>query len=909
MNPSPHKKIKRDELKTITPLSTKLYVPPFRSAWISRARLEKKMEAGLERKLTLLSAPAGFGKTTVLVDWIHKHKIPTAWFSLDKGDNDPLQFLTYVILGLQTMMEGIGKAPSTMLQSPQPPPIETILINLINDANRIQKDFVLVMDDYHLVDAQPVHDMITFLLENLPEQMHLIIATRSDPHLPLLARLRSQDQMIELRAADLCFKADETANLFNKTLSINLSARDIHQLETRTEGWIAGLQLAGLSLQGHKDPSGFIAKFKGDNQYIADYLTEEVLNRQPEHLRDFLLHTSILERLSGPLCDALTCQENSQQTLNTLEKANLFVIPLDEERSWYRYHHLFADLLKQQMRLQQGELESELHRRASQWLAENGFKNEAVDHAFASQNNARAAQLIEEIAEIYWDDARESRLLWWLKKLPDELIDANPKLCIFYARELIKSEFPDEAETRLQTAEQLLASTSISDTKKEALQGRIAAIRAYESSRTGDAPRMIHFSKQALKLLPQSDLIWRSVAASNLGVAYTLLGAGDLVKAQRAFSEAKKICEAAGNIYYTIFAGSCLGSCMLHRGRLNEAENICRQSLSLANENRIFQTGTVGNLYSTLGAIMCERNEFDEGIRLINKGIELCQQGRDPGSLAVCRMCLWRALIYRADFVGLLKVMQDLNEQASAFRLPYWMTNSISAFNAIIWLATGDLKAAVKWAQERGLSINDKLGNLHELEYFALVHILFAKNRLDDADQLLQRMIEDAKAGDRVIMMIDMHLLRVRIFKRKKDPAAALGELKLALALAQTGGSTSVFVSKGKPMAKLLEKIIEVNKHHHDDTKAGFSLSFAKKLLAMIKAGVPPKIEGLIEPLSERELEVLYLIAAGLQNKEIAEKLFISLNTVKTHLKNINSKLDVKSRIRAVARAKEMGLL
>jgi LuxR family maltose regulon positive regulatory protein len=867
------------------------------------------MDEGYERKLTLISAPAGFGKTTLLVDWIHKRKIPAAWFSLGKGDNDPLQFLTYVILGLQTLKAGTGKAPLTMLQSPQPPPVETILINLINDVIHIQIDFVLILDDYHLVDSQPVHDMISFLLQNLPEQMHMIIATRSDPPLPLLARLRSQNQMIELRAADLSFTADETADLFNKNLNSQLSAQDIHLLKTRTEGWIAGLQLAALSLQGRKDPSGFLKKFKGDNRYIADYLTEEVLTRQPEHLRNFLLQTSILERLSGPLCDAVTQKNNSRQMLNTLEKANLFVIPLDDERRWYRYHHLFEDLLKQRLRLQQGDLVSELHRRASQWLAKNGFKNEAVDHAFASQNYTLAAQLIEEIAEIHWDHARESRLLQWLKKLPDELIDADPKLCIFHARELFKSGFPDEAETMLQTAEQLLASTAISDPKKEALQGRISAIRAYEEMLTGDVSRIIHFSKKALKLLPQKDLIWRSVVASNLGFAYTIMGSGDLVKAQQAYSDAKKICEAAGNIYYNIFAGGSLGTVLLWRGRLDEAIDICRQSLNLANESGIFQTGTVGGLYSAMGTIFCERNEFDEGIRLIRKGIELSQQGREPLTLAACRMGLWRALMHRADIAGVLKVMQDLNEQASAFRLPYWIANSISALNALVCLVTGDLKAAVKWAQERGLSIDDKLGNLHELEYLALALILIAQNRLDDADLLLQRLIEDAKAGDRVIMMIDMRLLRALICKRKKDPAAALGELKFALSSAQTGGITSVFVSKGKPMAELLEEIIEVNKHDHDDTKAGFSLSFAKKLLAMIKAGMPPKIESLMEPLSQRELEVLYLIAAGLRNREIAEKLFISLNTVKTHTKNINSKLNVNNRTKAIVRAKELGLL
>ncbi len=899
----------RNETQLLTPLRTKLYVPPFRSAWISRPRLITRMDQGFARKLTLLSAPAGFGKSTLTIDWIHQHKIPAAWFSVDKADNDPLHFLTYVILGLQGLEAGIGKAALTMLQSPQPPPIETILVNLINDVISIPTKFALVLDDYHLIDARPIHEMITFLLENMPAQMHLNIATRSDPPLPLLSRLRSQDQLIELRAADLSFSADETANFFNKSLNLQLSTQDIELLETRTEGWIAGLQLAALSLQGRKDSSGFIKAFKGSNRYIADYLTEEVLNQQSEHVRNFLLQTSILERLSGPLCDAVTHHENSEGILNTLEKSNLFIIQLDDERRWYRYHHLFADLLKQQLTVQQGDLVSELHGRASQWLAKNGFKNEAVDHAFASQNNAQAAQLIEEIAEIHWDHARESRLLRWLKKLPDELIDANPKLCIFYARELFKSGFSDEAETRLETADQLLASTAISDPKKEALQGRIAAMRAYESLLTGDVSRNIHFSKQALRLLPQRDLIWRSVAAANLGFAYSIIGAGDLAKAQRAFSEAKKICEAAGNIYYNIFAGNCLGTAMLWRGRLNEAEDMCRQSLNLAKENGIFQTGTVGSLYSTMGTTLCERNEFDEGIRLINKGIELCRQGRDPVSLAACRMGLWRALMQRADIAGVLRVMQDLNEQASAFRLPYWITNSISALNAIIWLGSGDLKAAANWAQERGLSIDGKLGNLHELEYFALVHILIAQNRLDDADRLLQRMIEDAKAGDRVIMMIDMHLQRVLIFKRKEDTTAALDELKLALSLAQTGGPTSIFVSKGKPMAELLEKFIEVSKRDPGGTGTDLSLSFAKKLLSMIKVGTPPIAQGLVDPISERELEVLHLIAAGLSNREIAEKLFISLNTVKTHTKNINSKLNVNSRTRAVARAKELGLL
>jgi LuxR family maltose regulon positive regulatory protein len=863
------------------------------------------MDEGFERKLTLISAPAGFGKTTLLVDWVHTHKIPAAWFSVDEGDNDPLRFLTYIILGLQSLAAGTGKAALKMLQSPQPPPIEPILINLINDVSRISTDLALVFDDYHWVDARPIHNMIEFFLENLPEQMHMIIATRSDPPLPL-ARVRSQNMLTELRAADLSFSADETSILFKESLNLRLSSNDIHLLETRTEGWVAGLQLAALSLQGRENPSDFIKGFKGDNRYIADYLTEEVLSRQPEHLRNFLLQTSILGRLSGSLCDAVTDQENSRQVLNTLEKANLFVIPLDDERCWYRYHHLFADLLVQRLRTQQGDLVPELHRRASQWLAENGFKNEAVDHAFCAQDYARAVQLIEEIAEIEWDRARESRLLQWFKKLPDEKIDANPKLCIFYARELFKSGYLDDAEKRLQAAEQILASTSFSDLNKEGLRGRIAVIRAYISTRTGDLSRTITFSSQALKLLPPRDLNWRSVAATMLGFG---TGSDRLVEAQQAFSEAMKMSKAAGNVYYHVFAGSCLGSVMLRRGKFKEAKDFNRQLLSLAIENGIEQTGIVGSLYANLGMIFCEWNDINEGIRLINKGIELSELGRDPVILASCQVGLLRAFMYRMDFAGALKLMENINERAGNFVLPPWITNTISALNVFFWLGSGNLNAALQWALERGLSIDDTPDGSHEVEYIALAHILIAQNKLDEANRLLQRLIENAKAGDRVYMMIEMRLMRALIFKAQQDTAAALAELKLALSLAEPGGLIMILVSKGKPVAELLEEIVAVKKRDHDATKAGFSLSYAKKLLSVFKAATPPKIEGLIDPISERELEVLYLIAAGLSNREIADKLFISLNTVKTHTKNINSKLDVNSRIKAVARAKELGLL
>ena len=898
-------KREHDENSHLTTLKTKICLPPLRSEWISRPRLDKRMDEGFKRKLTLVSAPAGFGKTTLLVDWIHKNKIPAAWFSVDKRDNELLHFLTYVILGIQSLEAGTGEAAMTMLQSPQPPPIEPILINLLNDVSRVSTDFVLVLDDYHLVDARPIHDMVSFLLESQPAQMHLIIATRSDPPIRM-ARLRSQNLLTELRAADLSFRAAETASLFNQSTDLQLSNQDIQLLETRTEGWAAGLQLAALSLQGRKNPSDFIKGFKGDNRYIADYLTEEVLGRQPEHLREFLLHTSILGPLCGPLCDAVTRRQNGQQILDDLEKANLFVIPLDDERRWYRYHHLFADLLAQRLRTQQGAMVPELHRRASMWFARNDFKNEAVDHALVAQDYARAVELIEEIAEVDWDRARESRLLQWFKMLPDENIATNPKLCIFYARELFKSGYMEETEQRLQAAEQILISASADNQEKQGLEGRIAVIRAYMATRTGALSRTVDYASQALKLLPRENLNWRSVAATLLGMGY---GPGRLAEQQQAYSEAMEISKAAGNIYYHIFAGSCLGSSMVQSGNLKEAEDFNRQMINLAIENGIEQTGIGGSLYGNLGMILCEWGKFDEGIRLINKGIEISIRGRDPVIVAVCQISLQRAFVYQMNLDGALKLMEEINSRAANFMLPSWVTNLISALNVLFWLGSGNMNAALQWAQERGLSSNDNLNDLRVVEYVSLAHILIAQKKLAEADQLLQRLIKFAAAAGLVYILLEMQLMRVLIFTMKADYAAAQAELKSALAQGQPGGFLMMFVSKGKPVADLLEEIVAVEKRDHDPAKAGFSLAYAKKIRSAFKAVMPPKIDGMLENISERELEVLHLIAAGLSNREIADKLFISLNTVKTHTKNINSKLDVNSRIKAVTRAKELKLI
>jgi LuxR family maltose regulon positive regulatory protein len=903
------KRIERNRPETHTLLKTKMFIPLPRPGWISRLRLIEKMNEGFGRKLTLLSAPAGFGKTTLLTEWVHQKDIPSVWFSLDKSDNAPSQFLSYIIHGLRKIEENAGAGALAMLQSPQPPPIESIVINLINDVVHIPADIALILDDYHLIDNVTIHDIITFLLENMPSRMHLIIASRSDPPL-LYARLRSQNQLTELRAADLGFTRDETLALFNDALDLQLSEQDIHLLETRTEGWIAGLQLAALSLRGREDASGFIKEFKGDHRYIADYLTEEVLNQQNEQVRDFLLRTSILGRMSGPLCDAVTGREDSGHVLSMLETANLFVIPLDDERIFYRYHHLFANLLEQRLRMDHGDLVPRLHDRASRWLAQNGFRNEAVDHALAAENYCRAAGLIEEIAEINWERAQDSRLMQWFGKLPDEWMNSNPILLIFHARELLKNRLLNDAENKLRHAEQLLDSEPGDARYKEALRGRMAVIRAYLAARTGDASRIIRFSNQAMEALPEKDLMWRSVTAAALGFSYGWMGIGDMKKAGHAFTEARDLCRTAGNVYYSVFAGSCLAAVLMIRGRLKEARELCMQSLHHAENNGIAQTGIVGGVYGTLGMINCEWNDLNEGIRLIEKGVELSRLSRDPVILASCRINLLRALLYRMDHKAASEMLGKLNQSTKEYMYPPWITNTIAAFNAFFLIAGGRLDAAAQWARERRLGIEDKFSSLRELEYLALAHMLIVRKQLDDADLLLNRLIENAADGDRVYSMIAIRMMRLSLFMARGDRASALDELKSALMLAEPGGFLMIFASKEKPVADLLEEIYKTQKKGRSKTTAFVSPSYIKKILMVFKTMAPPqKTEGLMDPLSDRELEVLHLIVAGLSNREIAEKLFISLNTVKTHTRNINSKLNVNNRAKAGARAKELGLL
>jgi LuxR family maltose regulon positive regulatory protein len=929
-------------------LQTKLYIPPTRPELVSRPRLIERLNAGLTtrgafaRALTLICAPAGFGKTTLVSAWIQDlgRTIPPvaiAWLSLDESDNDPTRFLAYLIAALQTTEAGIGGGVLSALQSPQPPPVEAVLISLINEVASIPDRIVLVLDDHHLINTQPIYDALAFLLEHLPPRMHLVIASREDPHMPL-ARLRARGQLTELRATDLRFTSSESAEFLNQAMDLNLSAEDITALERRTEGWIAGLQLAAISMQGHKEPSAFVKSFTGSHRFVLDYLLEEVLEQQSERVQTFLLQTAILDRLSGSLCDAVRCggatspstpegdavpfgdteartgQGDSQATLERLERANLFIVPLDEERRWYRYHHLFADLLRQRQRQTQPEQVPTLHRRASEWYERNGFLDEAIEHALRAADLGRAAYLIEEHVDTAWQRGEHTRLRRWLAGLPVELIFSRPHLCIPHAWDLFTSGQHDAAEQSLQAAERALDPRTtepspperapLSDADRRQIQGRVAAIRAFLASYRGDLPGTIRQAGRALAHLPEQDTNWRSTAAIALGDAHSLRG--ELPAAYRARWQALEASKAGGNI--SMIANLKLADTYRQQGKLRQTVEICRQQWELAQELGLSETVVAGWLLAIWGETLAELNDLEGALRQTRQGVKRTERGKDVMVIGWSNLCLIRVLFSTSDFTSANRAIHKMEAVARKHDLPPFITHPMAAWQARIWLAQGNLEGAAQWAAERGLTTDGGPTLLREMEYLALARILIAQGRLAETAGLLQRLLETAETGGHTSRTIEILMLQALASQAGGQPDRAMTRLEQALTLAEPGGFVRVFVDEGPPMARLLYRAAT----HRMES------DYARRLLAAfssveVKQTEPSSTQlsgsELVEPLSERELEVLQLLAKGLNNREVAARLFLSLNTVKTHNRNIYGKLGVRSRTQAVARARTLGIL
>jgi LuxR family transcriptional regulator, maltose regulon positive regulatory protein len=905
-------------------LETKLYVPRSRRDLVPRPRLSERLDRGTASKLTLVSAPAGFGKTTLVTAWLAAgpaapaNERLAAWLSLDRADNDPASFWTYVIAALRTVASGVGESALTLLQAPQPPPIETVLTILLNDLGATAGDIVLVLDDYHVIDASDVQGGMAFLLDHLPPWLHVVIASRADPALPL-ARWRARGEMVEIRAADLRFTPDEAAAYLNETMGLQLTAQDVAALEARTEGWIAALQLAALSMQGRDDAAGFIAGFAGDDRYVVDYLVEEVLQRQPDRVQAFLLQTCILGRLNGPLCDALTGQGGGKAMLEALDRGNLFLVPLDDRRRWYRYHHLFADVLHARLLDERPGQVPDLHRRACAWYEQNGEPSVAIGHALAAEDFGRAADLIERAIPAMRITRQEATVHGWLKALPDEVIRVRPMLSFAVAGTLLTGGEPEEVEARLRDAERWLevgAATGegtlappgemiVADEEEyRRLPGAIELYRSALALVRGDVPGTVRHARRTLDLALTEDHGVRAGAAGFLGLAFWT--SGDLEAAHPAWAQCAAGLRRSGQIADIFGCAIAMADIRLVQGRLGEAMRTYDQALQRASE----QDGPVlrgtADMYVGMSEVHRERGDLQAATQQLLRSQELGEYNGLPQNPYRWRVAMARIRQAEGDLGGAL----DLLNEAERLYVGDFFPNvrPVPALKARVWIAQGRLGEVLGWAREQGLSVDDDLSYLREFEHITLARMLLARHQderagdsLHQATRLLERLLLAAEEGKRTGRVIEILVLQALTRQRLGNIPAALACLERAVTLAEPEGYVRVFVDEGQPMASLLRAA----------AKQGTAGNYVRRLLGASGETERDSAvkQALIEPLSERELEVLWMLGTELDGPAIARELMVSLHTVRTHTKHIYAKLAVTNRRAAVRRAQELDLV
>lgn len=895
-------------------LATKLLIPRCAPKVIFRRHLVERLHEGLRAniKLTLISAPAGFGKTTLVSHWISECQCAVAWLSIDVGDNDIGRFLAYLIAALQTIEPSFGNGLPELLQSSQPPSVEAILTALVNDLSAFPRAFILVLDDYHLIDIRPIYDAIAFLLDHTPPQMHLVIASREDPLLPL-ARLRASGQLTELRAADLRFSRSESAEFFDHVIGLNLSVEDVRLLDERTEGWIAGLKLAGLSLSGRKDVSQFILDFAGDHRYILDYLVEEVLQQQPAPIRNFLLQTSILSRMTGSLCDAVTGQENGQAQLEALERGNFFIVSLSDRRQWYRYHHLFAEVLSLHLATGQPDHVAVLHQRASAWYAQNGLMIDAVHHALAAPNFADAANLIEQAMLAMRQNRHDGILLEWLRALPDEQIWQRPILAVAYAHVLLANGQLEGVAERLDAAEHRLeavaavgrrADSNVDTEMSRRLLGEIAVARAGLALVHGDMSNTVTYAQRALATVPADDHLTRGGAAGFLGLAFWTNG--DLLTAHQTYGEGMISLQKAGNISDAVNGAIALATICITRGRLREAMRTYERGLQLAAAQGGLLLRGAADMHVGISELLRERNQLDAAAERLQHSREMGEHAGFPHNRYRWYLAMARVREALGDFDGALALLEEAQRLYMVDFYP--PIRPISAVKTRILLAQQRMGEALDWVIEQHLTADDELHYLREFEHITLARILLARFKNErsphiyaDAMRLLARLLEAAEKGDRTGSVIEILILQALGYQMQEDIVAALAPLERALRLAEPEGYVRLFLDEGSPMAQLLEAAI----------KRGMTPDYGRHLLVAFghTETTPYGKPQLIERLTERELEVLRLLATDLSGPEIARRQTVSLSTIRTHTKNIYSKLAVNSRRAAVRRAFELDLL
>jgi len=884
-------------------LKTKFYIPQTPPELISRMQLIKKLNAGLVGKLTLISAPAGYGKTTLLSEWIRGTKIPVCWISLDAGDNDPARFWSYVVAALQTIEPKAGKAAEKLIKSRQQLPTEAILTSLINDISADTAELIMVLDDYHLIELEAIHKAVSFFIDHLPPQLHLVISGRSDPPLPL-ANLRAKGLLSELRAADLRFSQQEASDFLKLAAQTELSDNDITRLEERTEGWIASLQMAALSLKGRDDVSGFINSFSGSHRYILDYLTEEVLQRQDEHTRLFLLKTSISDHLCGPLCDALTGRDDGQKTLEQLDEANLFVQPLDDRRYWYRYHRLFADLLKNQLMRTYPDDIHNLHLTAAKWYQANGYVQGAMHHAFIMNDYEYAADLIEQSAFDLLTEGKSYALQTWLAKLPKDLVQSRPWLCVWGGWSyLMTTAQPNDIEPFLASVDAKLPKIeqqSPDDISK--IKGYSLTLRAILARRIGDLTRSIELSHQASEYISEDDQFARSFILLNLTVSHFYNG--DLEIARAYAEKTMAHARATETIYDDIVCTILMANIESQKGYLNKAKMIFAEAVELGTQPGGYILPATCRAFMGLGTIAYEQNDLDEAEGHYSKALELARQGNEM--LTVMNGYVLLAWLYQIR--GNTEKADELLSQAQSLALKSYTADIegyFESWKARFALTRGDMDAAARWADEQRESLTSSETLFYTYAYGLLstfFKVCIATGKLDGILPALENAKRNMETQGQTGWLIDILAIESLVLDTTGNTEKALAVLEQALKLAEPHSFIRLFVDQGEPMAKLLRLA----------ASRGIHATYVNKLRSAMHSQEqeqPDKQSPLVDPLSQRELEVLELLDAGKSNQQIADELILSIGTVKKHVYNIYSKLGVERRTQAISRSRELGLI
>ncbi|MFN2198421.1 MAG: LuxR C-terminal-related transcriptional regulator [Anaerolineales bacterium] len=877
---------------------------------MARPRLIEKLLAGATRprSFTLVSGPAGFGKTTLLSTFAARRAQPAAWLSLDDADNDPARFWTYVIAACQTVAENLGEAALELLSTSQALPDDTVPTLLINDLDTHAQPVVLVLDDYHVIHSQPIQTGMLFLLDHLPQNLHVVISTRRDPPWPL-ARFRARNQLIEIRAQDLRFRIEETAVFLNHTMGLDLSFEEVTALEERTEGWAAGLQLAALSIQGRSDTPAFVKAFTGSSLYVAEYLVEEVLQRQPDDLRDFLLQTSILERMNAGLCEAVTGCQDGQAMLHALQHANAFLVPLDQEGHWFRYHHLFAELLASRLtQAYSKERMAALHLRAADWFESHQFIAEAVQHAFASKDMQKAAALVDRYGQEMFFAEQHSLLNHWLKALPAEYFQTYPRLEIYrLLLDLLKGTLDMYEQTLIEKEKMIKALPRTPDNERLRRRALVHLALFFAFQNTAKA---IQIADEALAEIPEDDLEMRAYIFSALYRGYGM--EGNIEKSAAAYRESFRLAEITGQYEMISNSTKIRTFDLFQYGRLDEAAEYCQRIINAGKQRKSKVFYPAGPCYVGLAGVHLERNELEKAEEYLTIGLELCQQGAMYG-LFTAHVQKTRLLQAKGEIEAALKELHLLEQTFQRREFTYW------AQKVSLLLAAGDLAAAASLVP----SLREILGASHYAQQLPLIaaeafklslaRITLAQGEIEKASQLLDEIQATVIPDGRYGRLLEVYLLRALALHRLESEVvspAALENMGSALALAVESGMMMLFLEEGQAVIPLLQAVLKDDRADERVKKYAQSLLYAYADAGQPSAAQPAAAsDQLVEQLTPREMEVLLLIAAGDSNQEIAEKLVVTVRTVKKHNSNIYGKLNVSNRTQAAARARALGLL